>query len=37
MAAEDKETDSPQPPAKLPRLSCADTSAGKFTRAGITF
>ncbi|AQK73533.1 hypothetical protein ZEAMMB73_Zm00001d017602, partial [Zea mays] len=35
MAAEDKETDSPQPPAKLPRLSCADTSAGKFTSGGL--
>ncbi|OEL23892.1 Growth-regulating factor 10 [Dichanthelium oligosanthes] len=31
--AEDKETDSPQPPAKLPRLSCADTSAGEVTMA----
>jgi hypothetical protein len=29
--AEDKETESPQPPAKQPRLSCADTSAGKYT------
>ncbi|XP_066327485.1 growth-regulating factor 10-like [Miscanthus floridulus] len=29
----DKETDSPQPPAKLPRLSCADTSAGEVTMA----
>ncbi|AQK54268.1 Growth-regulating factor 10 [Zea mays] len=31
--AEDKETDSPQPPAKLPRLSRADTSAGEVTMA----
>ncbi|CAL5055033.1 unnamed protein product [Urochloa decumbens] len=32
MAAE-KETESPQPPAKLPRLSAADTSAGEVTMA----
>ncbi|RLM80237.1 growth-regulating factor 10-like [Panicum miliaceum] len=31
--ADDKETDSAQPPAKLPRLSGADTSAGKYVRA----
>ncbi|KAJ1280526.1 hypothetical protein BS78_04G239800 [Paspalum vaginatum] len=31
--AEDKETDSPQPPSKLPRLSCGDTSAGEVTMA----
>jgi len=31
--ADDKETDPPQPPAKLPRLSGADTSAGKYVRA----
>ncbi|KAG0534688.1 hypothetical protein BDA96_04G300900 [Sorghum bicolor] len=31
--AEDKETESPQPPAKQPRLSCADTSAGEVTMA----
>ena len=30
--AEDKETDSPQPLAKMPRPSCADTSAGKYAR-----
>lgn len=30
--ADDKETESPQPPAKQPRLSTADTSAGKYTR-----
>ncbi|KAF8768625.1 hypothetical protein HU200_007175 [Digitaria exilis] len=31
--ADDKETDSAQPPAKLPRLSSADTSAGEVTMA----
>ena len=31
--ADDKDTDSQQPPAKLPRLSGADTSAGKYVRA----
>ncbi|CAN6246578.1 unnamed protein product [Urochloa humidicola] len=31
--ADDKESDSPQPPAKLPRLSSADTSAGEVTMA----
>ncbi|WVZ74197.1 hypothetical protein U9M48_022410 [Paspalum notatum var. saurae] len=31
--ADDKETDSPQPPSKLPRLSSADTSAGEVTMA----
>ncbi|XP_062221026.1 growth-regulating factor 10-like [Phragmites australis] len=31
--AEDKETDSPQPPCKLPRLSSADPNAGAVTMA----
>ncbi|CAL4884669.1 unnamed protein product [Urochloa decumbens] len=31
--AEEKETESPQRPAKLPRLSAADTSAGEVTMA----
>nr|CAB3447517.1 unnamed protein product [Digitaria exilis] len=31
--ADDKETDSAQPPAKLPRLSSADTSTGEVTMA----